>query len=193
MNTAGSILFTTYALVFGAELVGDKTFYTIGTLATRHRLWPIFCGSTVAFMLKMFAAVLLGRIIAQLPAILVACLSAATFFILALVIWFKKPEEDKAAVVQPGAWFKVALAAFASIFFSEWGDVGQIAAATLSARYNAPQIVWFGAVLAMITKGGLAITVGATLRSRVPRHVLRYTTFGLCVAMGLLAVFRIDL
>jgi putative Ca2+/H+ antiporter (TMEM165/GDT1 family) len=188
-----SILFTTYALVFGAELIGDKTFYTIGTLATRHRLWPIFCGSTLAFMVKMLVAVLLGRVIAELPAILVAGLSAATFFTLALVIWFKKPEGEKLDVAQSGSWIKISLAAFASIFFSEWGDVGQIAAATLSARYGAPQVVWCGAVLAMITKGLLAVTIGVALRSRVSQNVLRYVTFGLCMAMGMLAIFRIDL
>jgi putative Ca2+/H+ antiporter (TMEM165/GDT1 family) len=68
-----------------------------------------------------------------------------------------------------------------------------LAAATLAARYRLPSVVWAWAVLAMMTKGILAITLGANLRSRVPREVLRYATFGLCLAMGILAVFRIDL
>lgn len=187
-----SILFITYAIVFGAEVVGDKTIYTLGTLATRYRLLPIFCGSSVAFALKMLAAVLLGKAISELPVTLVATLSAVTFFTMALVIWFKKPERDSTIAAVDRSWCGIALASFASIFFSEWGDVGQIAAATLAARYQLLLVVWLGAVLAMMTKGILAMTLGAGLRSRVPVPVLRYATCGICVTMGILAAFRID-
>jgi putative Ca2+/H+ antiporter (TMEM165/GDT1 family) len=187
-----SILFATYVIVFGAEVVGDKTIYTLGTLATRYRLLPIFCGSTVAFVLKMLAAVLLGRAIAELPVALVATASAVTFFTMALVIWFKKPESKASIPTVDRSWGSIALASFASIVFSEWGDVGQIATATLAARYQLLQIVWLGAVLAMMTKGILAMTLGAGLRSRVPRQVLRYATCAICLAMGILAAFRIN-
>jgi len=188
-----SVLFVSYALVLGAEIVGDKTFYTLGTLATRYRLRPIFWGSALAFMLKMLAAVVLGSAIAKLPSILVAALSAGTFFTIALVLWFKKPELDPVPVSPTRSSLKIAAAAFAGIFFSEWGDVGQLAAATLAARYRLPSVVWAGAVLAMTTKGILAITLGASLRSRIPRELFRYATFSICLAMGVLAVFRIDL
>ncbi len=187
-----SVLFATYAIVFGAEVVGDKTIYTLGTLAMRYRILPIFCGSAVAFALKMLAAVLLGRAIAELPVALVATLSAVTFFTMALVVWFKKPESEAPISTASRSWGAIALASFASIFFSEWGDVGQIAAATLAARYQLLLVVWLGAVLAMMTKGILAMTLGAGLRSRVPKNVLRYVTSGICVTMGILAAFRVD-
>jgi putative Ca2+/H+ antiporter (TMEM165/GDT1 family) len=187
-----TILVMTYILVLGAEVVGDKTFYTLGTLAARYRLLPIFCGSLLAFMLKMLAAVLLGSAIAQLPQMLVASLSAATFFIMAFVIWFKNPEERTPVATDSRSWFKIALASFASIFFTEWGDVGQIATATLAARYGTPYLVWAGAVLAMTTKGVFAMTLGSGLRKHVPQSVLRYSTFGLCILMGILALFRVE-
>src|SRR5580693_1641371 len=110
-----SILFATYAIVFGAEVVGDKTIYTLGTLAMRFRMLPIFCGSTVAFALKMLVAVLLGRAIAELPVGLVATASAITFFTMALVIWFKKPEREELIPTAARSWGSIALAAFASI------------------------------------------------------------------------------
>src|SRR6267378_493851 len=154
-----SVLIATYALVFGAELVGDKTLYTIGTLATRYRLLPIFCGSTLAFMLKMLAAVLLGRAVATLPSALVTTLSAGTFFTMALVIWFRKPESEHPEIDPSRSALRVGAASFAGIFFSEWGDVGQLAAATLAARYRLPAVVWTGAVLAMMTKGILGNTI----------------------------------
>src|ERR1017187_3615206 len=187
-----SILFVTYAIVLGAEVVGDKTVYTLGTLATRYRLLPIVCGSTVAFALKMLAAVLLGRAIAKLPVTFVNTLSAFTFFTMALVILFKTPEIETFAPTQSRSSGGIALASFAVIFLSEWGDVGQIAAATLAARYQLLGGVWLGAVLAMMTKGILAMSLGVGLRNRVPRNVLRYATSGICLAMGILAVFRID-
>ena len=186
-----SILFATYAIVFGAEVVGDKTIYTLGSLATRYRILPIFCGCTVAFALKMLAAVLLGKAISQLPVAFVATLSAVTFFTMALVIWFNKTEETLISI-HSRSWRGVALASFASIFFSEWGDVGQIAAATLAARYQSLPVVWLGAVLAMMTKAILAMTLGAGLGRRVPRKILRYATSGICAVMGFLAAFRID-
>ena len=100
-----------------------------------------------------------------------AALSAGTFFAIALVMWFKKPELDPLPVSAARSSLKIAAAAFAGIFFSEWGDMGQLAAATLAARYRLPSVVWAGAVLAMMTKGILAITLGTNLRSRVPRGI----------------------
>ncbi len=186
-----SVLLVSYGLVFGAEVVGDKTLYTIGTLATRYRLLPILFGSTIAFMLKMSVAVLLGQAITHLPGLLVTTVSAATFFIMATVIWFQKPEVDFVTIDHSRSGLSIAVASFAGIFFFEWGDVGQLAAATLAARYRAPRVVWLGAVLAMMTKGVLALTLGASLRRRVPRDILRCGTSGLCMVMGILAVLRI--
>lgn len=185
-----SMLIVTYVLVFGAELIGDKTFCTIGTLAMRFRVLPIFCGSTLAYMAKMLGAVLLGSAIAKLPVALVATLSVATFSTMALVIWLKRPE-NQTAVDRSRSGLKVAAASFAGIFFSEWGDVGQLAAATLAARYREPQVVWLGAVLAMMTKGVMAMTLGAGVQNRLPPNMVRYVTFGFCTVMAILAALRI--
>ncbi len=78
---------------------------------------------------------------------------------------------------------------FAVIFFSEWGDVGQITAATLTARYQLPLMVWLGGTLALITKGLLALTLGQGLRKYVPQHILRPVSAGLCLLMGIVSAF----
>jgi putative Ca2+/H+ antiporter (TMEM165/GDT1 family) len=186
-----SLFLACYAMVFIAELVGDKALYTISALATRYRPAHIFTGITLAFMGKMLAAVLVGRAIAELPAALVASLSAATFFTMALVIWLKKPEEPTGMPEPAARWSKAVLVAFAAIFFSEWGDIGQITAATLAASYRQPLVVWLAATLAMMSKGAVAITVGVGLRRYVPARALRYGAFGLCLTMGVLAALRI--
>ena len=87
------------------------------------------------------------------------------------------------------------MVSFAAIFFSEWGDVGQVTAATLAARYRLPFIVWLGAIGAMITKGALATFLGAGIRRRITEHVspkvVRYAAVGLLLFLGLLAVLEI--
>jgi putative Ca2+/H+ antiporter (TMEM165/GDT1 family) len=181
------LLLATYGTVFLAEILGDKTIYTISSLAMRFRPLYVFCGFTVAFMLKMLAAVLLGQVIAQLPAYLVAIMSAATFFVTALVIWFRKKDDGQTAREHDNYFSKAALLTFAAIFFSEWGDVGQITAATLTARYRVPLLVWLGATLALVTKGLLALTLGRSLRKRVPQHLLRPISASLCLIMAVVS------
>ncbi|HEX8143143.1 MAG TPA: TMEM165/GDT1 family protein [Pyrinomonadaceae bacterium] len=187
-----SLLLATYGTVFVAELVGDKNLYTISTLTVRFQLLPVMCGIALAFSGKMMAAVLLGRAIAELPSALVTGMSAATFFATGLIIWMKKSEDAPHESAASQRWSSAVPVSFAAIFFSEWGDVGQLAAATLAARYHAPLTVWVGATLALLTKGILALTLGAGLCRRLPRPVLRYGALGLCLMMGILSLLRIE-
>ena len=89
---------------------------------------------------------------------------------------------------------KAAMVSFAAIFFSEWGDVGQITAATMAARFGAPFMVWAGAVSAMVTKGALAASVGAGLRqwlvARIPPRAVRYAGVSALLLLGLLSVLE---
>jgi putative Ca2+/H+ antiporter (TMEM165/GDT1 family) len=90
---------------------------------------------------------------------------------------------------------KAAMISFAAIFFSEWGDVGQVTAAAMTARYHIAWIVWLGAVSAMITKGSLAAFLGAGIRrwihDRVSPGVVRYVGVSLLLVLGCLSVIEI--
>jgi putative Ca2+/H+ antiporter (TMEM165/GDT1 family) len=187
------LLLTVYGTVLVAELVGDKTLYTLGALATRFRMAPILAGAAAAFMMKMAVAVLLGRLIATLPPHVVAAISATTFFVMAIGLWLKRPRPKPAEVEPPTKWHSAALISFASIFFPEWGDAGQLAAAMLAAQHRAPLVIWIGATLAMITKGAFAVTLGIGLRRFAPHRAIRVVTVLVCVIMGLLAAFQIEL
>jgi putative Ca2+/H+ antiporter (TMEM165/GDT1 family) len=192
------ILLATYGTVFVAEIVGDKLLYTTGVLAARYRTVPILFGMAVAFMLKMGVAVLVGKAISTLPAWLVAAITAINFFAIALVLW-RKPDKREVKAKEEYPAHRAALVSFAAIFFSEWGDVGQITAATMAARFavgtytwTTPLAVWLGAVLAMVTKGALAASVGAGVRQWIQRHLaprtIRYAAVGLLLLLGLLSV-----
>ena len=187
------IFFATFGAVFLAEIVGDKLLYTTGVLAARYRTAPIMIGMAAAFMAKMGVAVLIGEAISRLPRLLVAAITAASFLSIAFVLWKKsdRPRESK----ESHRAHKAAMVSFAAIFFSEWGDVGQITAATLAAKYHAALIVWFGAVAAMITKGSLAAFLGAGIRrgihDRVSPKIVRYVAVSLLLILGALSVIEV--
>lgn len=187
-----AVLLATYGIVFVTELLGDKTLYTLGTLATRYRMLPVFAGSAAAFAVKMLAAVLLGRLIGQLPPVLVAGLTVLTFVALGIAIWLRRGEEARSEW-EERHWSRVALMAFAAIFFTEWGDPGQVAAAALAARFQMPWVVWTGATLALCTKGILAITLGLGLRRWLPARPLRYGALALCLIMAVVSALRLEL
>ena len=187
-----AILLATYIAVFVAEIVGDKLLYTTGVLATRYKTTPILIGMVVAFMAKMGVAVLLGKAIATfLPRPVVAALTAINFCAIAYVLW-RKPDKREVRNKEYPA-HRAALVSFAAIFFSEWGDVGQITAANMAAQYGgSPWLVWFGAVGAMATKGALAASIGAGVRQWIQDHfspkTIRYAAVGLLLLLGILSV-----
>jgi Ca2+/H+ antiporter, TMEM165/GDT1 family len=186
------ILLATYGTVFVAEIVGDKLLYTTGVLATRYRTAPIVLGMAVAFMAKMAVAVLVGKAISTLPPLLVAAITAVNFFAIAAVLWRKPDRREVRKVDHPAS--RAAVVSFAAIFFSEWGDVGQITAATLSARFGVPLIVWIGAVAAMVTKGALAASIGAGVRGWIQRRLspktIRYAAVAILLVLGTLSVLE---
>jgi Ca2+/H+ antiporter, TMEM165/GDT1 family len=187
-----AILLATYGAVFVAEIVGDKLLYTTGVLATRYRTVPIMIGMLIAFMAKMAVAVAVGKAISNLPPLLVAALTSVSFIGIAITLW-RKPLERKSPEKDHRA-HRAAMVSFAAIFFSEWGDVGQITAATMAARFGAPKLVWVGAVAAMATKGALAASIGAGVRQwiadRIPPKVIRYAGVSALLVLGQLSVLE---
>lgn len=187
-----AILLATYGAVFVAEIVGDKLLYTTGVLATRYRTVPIVVGMLIAFMAKMAVAVAVGNAISKLPPLLVAALTSISFIGVAITLWRKPVERTSTEKDQRSS--RAAMVSFAAIFFSEWGDVGQITAATMAARFGAPMLVWTGAVAAMATKGLLAASIGAGVRqwiaARIPPKVVRYAGVSALLILGLLSVLE---
>ena len=200
------LVFATYGAVFVAEIVGDKLLYTTGVLATRYRSASVVLGMAFAFMLKMAVAVAIGAAITQLPRRFVAVVTGASFVGVAIAVW-RKPDirkpKAKDATVLTGA-----TVAFLAIFLSEWGDVGQVTAAGMAAKFvwsarasetaaalwQAALLVWLGAVAAMVTKGTLAGLLGATVQKRIAERVeprvIRYVATAALAVLGCLAVLE---
>jgi putative Ca2+/H+ antiporter (TMEM165/GDT1 family) len=187
------IFFATFGAVFLAEIVGDKLLYTTGVLSARYRTAPILIGMATAFMAKMGVAVLVGQAISKLPRLLVAGITAASFVGVAIALW-RKDDQYRHERDQHKA-HKAAMISFAAIFFSEWGDVGQVTAAAMAAKYHVGLIVWLAAVAAMVTKGSLAAFLGSGIRrwiqNRVSPRVVRYVGVSLLLFLGVLSVWEI--
>jgi Ca2+/H+ antiporter, TMEM165/GDT1 family len=185
-----SVFFLTFVTVFGAELAGDKLLYTIGTLATRFDRAPLAFGMGAAFMVKMGIAVLAGSSLTNLPRPAVVLATGTTFFGVAWTLWRRRCVETPAprSTSAPAT----ALLSFAAIVLPEWGDLGQITAAALSARFGLPLVVWVAAVAAMMTKGALAIVLTARFRGwaqgRLPDATLRLTSVATLFVLGILSV-----
>jgi putative Ca2+/H+ antiporter (TMEM165/GDT1 family) len=184
------LLLATYGTVLLCEWLGDKNLYTITSLTMRFRPLYIFCGFTAAYMIKMGIAVLAGQAIAELPASFLAIMSTLTFFVAALVIWFRRTDNN-ATTKNAGNFSRVSLLAFGTVLLSEWGDVGQIMAATLTIRYKLPFVVWAGATLALVTKGILALAIGRGLKDRLSVSVLRPVCACVCVVMGIVSALEL--
>jgi putative Ca2+/H+ antiporter (TMEM165/GDT1 family) len=185
------ILFATYGAVFVAELVGDKLLYTTGVLAARYRAAPIVCGMALAFMAKMGVAVLVGKAVSKLPPLLVAAITTVNFFAIAYALW-RQPDRQESKQEYPAS--RSMMVSFAAIFFSEWGDIGQLTTANMAARFGSPLVVWVGAVGAMVTKGALAASAGAGIRQWTQQNIspktVRYAAVGLLLVLGLLSVLE---
>jgi len=175
------ILLTTFGAVFAAEVVGDKLVYTAGILATQYPRVHVMSGMTLAFMAKMGVAVMVGEGMSRLPSMFVALGTGTAFLSLGITLWLKadtqrQPKRPKH--VAPGGAF----VAFATVLLAEWGDIGQVTAATIAARFQFPWIVWLGAVSAMVTKVALAAVLGGAIRrwiqDQIPAKALRYA--GVC-------------
>lgn len=200
------VFLTTYGAVFVAEIVGDKLLYASGVLATRYRWGGVIIGMSLAFMMKMSVAVAVGSVIGNLlPRWLIATLTAISFIGVAIAMWRKPdiraPKEKDSRILNGAA------VAFATIFLSEWGDKGMTTAGAWAASWasqahsngrssiDVAVVVWAGAVLAMVTKGGLAVTLGARLRQQIVDHVepryVRFAAVAALVVLGVLSVLEV--
>lgn len=186
----GNVVLLAFWTVFVAELVGDKSIYTVATVSMRFRAQIILPTMILAFAGKMFAAVLLGRLVVQLHSPWTDVLSAVAFFSSALFIWVSDADPP-AADREPGrdCWQSITVC-FGSLFFTEWGDPGQMAVVALTIKTHSLLAPWLGGTLAMVTKGGLALTVGCKMRDRIPYRTVRTLASASCCLLGVFALHR---
>jgi putative Ca2+/H+ antiporter (TMEM165/GDT1 family) len=166
-----AIMATVFAVIFPAELP-DKTALASLVLGSRYRPSWVFAGVAAAFTVHAALAVAAGSLIGLLPRRPVEGAVAALFVAGAVLLLRGRHESDDDEHVElhgkePGFW-RVAWTGFGVILVAEFGDLTQIATATLAARFHDPLSVGIGAVLALWAVAGLAIAGGRGLLKVIP-------------------------
>ena len=182
-------LLQAFATVFPAELP-DKTMLATVVLVTRHRRpgW-VWAGAVSAFTIHVVVAVVAGSAIGRLPRVPVQ-LGVTTLFLVGAVLLVRAAREHDDEDV--GAEAAVASAAratfigsFGLIVAAEWGDLTQLATASLAARSGEPLSTGAGALLALAAVAALAATFGRQLIARVPLRKVSYAGAVVFAALAL--------
>jgi putative Ca2+/H+ antiporter (TMEM165/GDT1 family) len=138
----------------------------------------------------MAIAVTAGQLLALLPHRVVDWVVAGLFVAGSVYLWVTsfRPawHEDADAARQggrPPSFLRVAATSFTVIFLAEWGDITQLTAANLAARYN-PVLVFTGATLGLWAVAAVAVGIGAKGLNLIPAAWINRITALILLALG---------
>jgi len=166
-----AIAATVFGVIFLSELP-DKTALASLILGSRYRPAYVFAGVAAAFAVHVGLAIAAGSLLTLLPHRPLEIVVAVLFALGAVLLLRGRHEKDGDEHValhgkEPGFW-RVAWTGFIVILVAEFGDLTQIATATLAARYHDPLSVGIGAVLALWAVAAVAIAGGRGLLKVIP-------------------------
>jgi Ca2+/H+ antiporter, TMEM165/GDT1 family len=166
-----AIAATVFGVIFLSELP-DKTALASLILGSRYRPSYVFAGVAAAFAVHVGLAIAAGSLLTLLPHRPLEIVVAVLFAFGAVMLLRGRAEKDEDEHVdlkgkEPGFW-RVARTGFLVILVAEFGDLTQIATATLAARYHDPLSVGIGAVLALWAVAAVAIAGGRGLLKVIP-------------------------
>jgi putative Ca2+/H+ antiporter (TMEM165/GDT1 family) len=132
----------------------------------------VFTGVATAFAVHVGLAIAAGSALALLPHRPLEIVVAALFALGAVLLLRGRHDDGDDEHVElygkkPGFW-RIAWTSFAVVGVAEFGDLTQIATASLAARYQDPLSVGLGAVLALWAVAALAIAGGRGLLKLIP-------------------------
>jgi putative Ca2+/H+ antiporter (TMEM165/GDT1 family) len=192
---------TAFATVFVAELP-DKTMVATIVLSARfHRPLAVWAGAASALTLQMAVAVVAGKLLSLLPDAPVKFGVAALFAVGAVMLWRSQeqaldsdreiagdttPTDPRSLRLPFG---RVAATVFGVVFVAEWGDLTQLATASLATR-RPPLSVFIGASMAMICVSAIGVVAGRGLLGVLPERLLHR---GAAIVFAVLSVvFSVD-
>jgi Ca2+/H+ antiporter, TMEM165/GDT1 family len=193
----GPTIIAAFVTVFLAELP-DKTMIATIVLSSRfHRPLAVWIGAATALTLQMVIAVTAAQLLRLLPERPVQFAVSGMFLVGAVVLWRRHdaatdsneevaaalPEDDKQGRALTDR--RVAATVFGIVFVAEWGDLTQLATASL-ATTRPPFSVLLGASLAMISVSAIGVLFGRALLRVIPERLLHRAA---AVVFGILAVF----
>jgi putative Ca2+/H+ antiporter (TMEM165/GDT1 family) len=195
------VVLSTALVILIAELP-DKSMFVVLVLGTRFARLPVAIGAAVAFVVHVAIAVLGGRLISLLPHRASAAILAVLFA--AGVVWLLRMHDDddeleheeREAEKRVGAdrsALRVASVTFGFVFLSEWGDITQLATASMAARPGAALSVAIGASIGLWAAVALAVTVGGVLLRKLPPllfHRIAATALAVFAVLSVVSFIR---
>ena len=177
-------LLSTFLLILVAEL-GDKTQFTIISLASNHKAAHVFAGAILAFLVVDGVSLLVGgSLLALLPISVIQIVAGAVFIFFGVLPWLRKPKEDTHQL--KGGKFSI-ISCFSLVSIMELGDKTQIIAITLAAEAN-PILVLAGMMTAFALLTGINVTVGCKVLCRLPAKWIKTCTSALFIILGGLSI-----
>lgn len=179
-----------FLVAFGTVLLAelpDKTMFATLVLTTRFRRpLAVWVGVVAAFAAHVTLAVAVGAALRRLPTTPVQLAVAALFLIGGVVLLRADTDADETPddAATPATFTRVALTSASVVGLAEFGDLTQLSAAGLAARYSAPIAVAFGAFLALALVATLAVTVGRWVVQHVALHVVQRVAGFVFIAFG---------
>jgi putative Ca2+/H+ antiporter (TMEM165/GDT1 family) len=185
-------LIQAFVTIFPAELP-DKTMIATIVLVTRYKRpgW-VWVGAVTAFTVHVVIAMAAGSAISLLPDVVVKLVVAAMFTVGAVfLVRAARSGDGDVAVTEVKVTATVratVIGSFVLIVLAEWGDLTQLAMASLAAKSGEPVSTGIGSLLALAAVAGIAAAFGRQLVARVPLHKVNY--IGAAV-FGALAVWTV--
>ena len=184
-----------FIAIFPAELP-DKTMVATIVLVTRYqRPLAVWVGVAAAFTIHVVIAVVAGGLLSLLPDTVVTIATATLFAIGAVVLWRtasgEAEDDDAASAVadrRPATAREAAVGSFGVVLVAEWGDLTQLATASIAASSGEPLATAVGALAALWTVAALAVTLGQALARRLPIAPLQRCAAGVFAALALVTL-----
>jgi putative Ca2+/H+ antiporter (TMEM165/GDT1 family) len=188
-----AVVATTFATIFVAELP-DKTMMANVVLSARYkRPLAVWFGAATALTTQVVIAVVAGHLLNLLPDRVVAIAVTVLFAVGAVVLWRSSDDpvdEVTTEGVRPNGLlpgWRVSATVFGVVFLAEWGDLTQLATASLAARGEALS-VFVGAAAAMVTVAAIGVVAGQSLLRVLPERVLRRVAALIFAALAVVAL-----
>ena len=184
----------TFGTIFVAELPDKTMLATIVLSARFKRPLAVWIGAALALTAQMVIAVVAGRLLDLLPDRPVKAAVAVLFATGAVVLWRSSDEpvdqadvaEDAALVARRLPAWRVSATVLGVVFLAEWGDLTQLATASLASNGEALS-VFVGATAAMVTVAAIGVVAGQSLLRVLPERLLRKIAAVIFGILGLLA------
>ena len=188
-------LLQAFATVFPAELPDKTMIATVMLVARYRRPALVWVGAALAFTVHVVVAVAAGSLLGLLPDVVVK-LAVAALFLTGAVLLFRaarSAETEEVSDEQPVAATVAAtvLGSFGLVVLAEWGDLTQLATASLAASSGEPWSVFVGAIVALSAVAAIAVVAGRTILRVLPVKVVRRVAACLFAALAVYTLVEV--